>query len=297
MERIRKTLALIIVMITVLVNAQSGKKVTNIETLPAVYMTEDVNLHFISPEPIQFVDISTNKLVGDLPTDNIARIKIFNSKSEVSDTLNLKSNSSKINKYKFSNGQLLGVITVVGQSFMAQYKAIYKKNKYNITTNIEVQPDDMQPLEFPKETFSNKELTNFAMRIFELKDKKQIRSVKDLKLNLSLNHIYVIDDYIFLDLSIENSSNLSYDINQLKFTIDDKKIYKATNSQTIELKPIFRLFGMNSFKKKYHNIFVFRKFTFPNSKVLKIRIAEDPISGRTIELKVKYKDILEADTI
>jgi hypothetical protein len=44
--------------------------------LPEIEITEGINLHIISPEPIQYVDLSTQKLTGDLPTTNIARIKI-----------------------------------------------------------------------------------------------------------------------------------------------------------------------------------------------------------------------------
>ena len=41
-----------------------------------IEITEGINLHIISPEPIQYVDLSTQKLTGDLPATNIARIKI-----------------------------------------------------------------------------------------------------------------------------------------------------------------------------------------------------------------------------
>jgi hypothetical protein len=44
--------------------------------LPEIEITKDINLHIISPEPIQYVDLSTQTLTGDLPTTNIARIKI-----------------------------------------------------------------------------------------------------------------------------------------------------------------------------------------------------------------------------
>jgi len=48
--------------------------------------------------------------------------------------------------------------------------------------------------------------------------------------------------------------------------------------------------------KNFRNIYVFKKFTYPNSKVMKIRLLEEQLSGRTIEMVVKYSDILNADT-
>ena len=113
---------------------------------------------------------------------------------------------------------------------------------------------------------------------------------------MSLNNIYVIDDYIFLDISLENSTNLSCDIEDFIFSIEDKKIYKATNNQSILMKPLFSLNNPKKFRKSYRNIFVFEKFTFPNSKVLLIRLIEEQISGRVIDMKINYSDVLEADT-
>ena len=47
------------------------------EDLKTIYISSDVNLHFRTPEPVQFVDLSTNQLIGDLPTENVVRVKIL----------------------------------------------------------------------------------------------------------------------------------------------------------------------------------------------------------------------------
>ena len=113
----------------------------------------------------------------------------------------------------------------------------------------------MQPIEFNKMTFSNLELAKFAMQIIQKKtDEKPIREQKNMKLSMQLNNVYVMSDYIFLDLTFENRTNLSYDIEDLKFSIEDKKIYKVTNNQSIELTPIFRLNGQKSFRKNYRKL-------------------------------------------
>lgn len=269
-------------------SAQSEKKEQRIDELPELDMTQGVNIHFISPEPIQFVDLSTDNLVGDLPSENIARIKVVNPKA---DTL------SKSETLPFHNGERVGIITIVGKSFMAQYRAVYRSREmYNTQSNIQIQPEDMQPLEFPKMKLSNMELRKLAMEIITKKAKKPLREVNNLKLAMKLNNVYVMSDYIFLDVSFENKTNLSYDIEGIKYSIEDKKIYKATNNQSIELKPVYQLHKPTHFKKSFRNIYVFKKFTYPNSKVMKIRLLEEQLSGRTIEMKIKYSDILNADT-
>ena len=271
--------------------AQTATKEQLISDLPEIEITEGINLHIISPEPIQYVDLSTLKLTGDLPATNIARIKITDS-PESNETEKIKKQTT------FTSGQNIGVISVVGQSFIAQYKAVYRNSEnLNTVTNIHIQPEDMQPIEFDKMVFSNLELRKFAMDIIQKKSEEHpIREEKNLKLNVQLNNVYVMSDYIFLDMTFKNNSNLSYDIEDLKFSIEDKKIYKATNNQSIEMTPIFQLNSQKHFRKNFRNIYVFKKFTFPNSKVMMIRLIEEQLSGRTIEMKVNYSDILKADT-
>ncbi len=271
--------------------AQTATKEQIISDLPEIEITEGINLHIISPEPIQYVDLSTLKLTGDLPSTNIARIKITDS-PESNETEKIKKQTT------FISGQNIGVITVVGQSFIAQYKAIYRNSEnLNTVTNIHIQPENMQSIELDKMVFSNLELRKFSMDIIRKKSEKNpIREKENLQLSIQVNNVYVMSDYIFLDMTFKNNSNLSYDIEDLKFSIEDKKIYKATNNQSIEMTPIFQLNSQKHFRKNFRNIYVFKKFTFPNSKVMMIRLIEEQLSGRTIEMKVNYSDILKADT-
>lgn len=275
------------------VKAQTEFKETQLRDLPTLNMSEGVNIHIISPEPIQFVDLSSDNLIGDLPTENIARVKIG---KEVSDSIQIEKKEIETN---FQNGDEVGIITIVAQSFMAQYKIVWReKFNLNVQSNIHIQAEDMQPLEFPKVRFSQIELRNLSLNIISQKksDKKPIRKVKDLKMVMQLNNVYVIEDYIFMDISLLNNSNLSYNVDGINFSIEDKKIYKATNNQSIEMKPVYRLYGNKKFGKSFRNIYVFKKFTYPNSKVFKIRFFEEQISGRTLEMKMKYSDVLNADT-
>lgn len=272
-------------------SAQTATKEQITSDLPEIEITEGINLHIISPEPIQYVDLSTQQLTGDLPATNIARIKI-------TDPAEAEEKGKAKLPMRYSVGTNIGIITVVGQSFIAQYKAIYRdSDNLNTVTNIHIQPEAMQPIEFDKMAFSNLELRKFAMDIIQKKSEKNpVQQKKSLKLTFQLNNVYVMSDYIFLDMTFKNDSNLGYDIEDLKFSIEDKKIYKATNNQSIELAPLFKLNSQKHFRKNFRNIYVFKKFTYPNSKVLMIRMIEEQLSGRTIEMKVNYSDILKADT-
>ena len=49
------------------------------------------------------------------------------------------------------------------------------------------------------------------------------------------------------------------------------------------------------FKKRYRNVIVIKKLTFPDAKVLRIEVSENQISGRVITLDINYDDVLNAD--
>ena len=111
----------------------------------------------------------------------------------------------------------------------------------------------------------------------------------------TVNNIYAVGDYFFIDFSLRNKTKIPYDIEEIRVKLTDKKETKATNSQTIELSPVFTLNSTRKFRKDYRNVMVLPKLTFPDEKVLRIEISENQISGRVIVLTVEYEDILHAD--
>ena len=190
---------------------------------------------------------------------------------------------------------------------MAQYKLIYKTDNLvfggeddansKINTNIQIVQKDMLPIQYPSNELSDFEIKKYSQKILKYGGVKKIRSSKDYKMGIEVNNIYAFDQYIFLDLTFRNTTNLPYDIGNVEFSVDDKKIYKSTNNQSISIKPIFEINKNQRFRTQFRNIYVFKKFTFPNDKILNIRIYEKGISGRTLSLQVKYSDLLEADTL
>ena len=112
---------------------------------------------------------------------------------------------------------------------------------------------------------------------------------------MRLNNIYAVGDYFFIDFSIDNRTNVRFDIDEIRMKLADKKVHKATNSQIVELKPEMVLEQSKSFLHGYRNVIVVRKLTFPNDKVLSIELSEKQISGRTISLNIDYEAVLSAD--
>ena len=246
--------------------------------LPDVFISEDISLHFISPEPITYADISTPMIVGDLPVKNILRLKI------------------KTDSLTMDTGNI-GVVTILGESFIAQYNLRYAGIlQPQISSQVEILPEHTRPMDVPGISLTGQEMKDHALAILKDHNRSIVRKENTYGLKATLNHVYTVGNYIFLDLTYKNETNLAYDIDELRFKIEDKKINKATNVQSIEVKPVWQLYPSGSFKRNFRNIYVLKKAIFPENKILNIELTEKQISGRVITLSVKYKDILKADT-
>ena len=119
---------------------------------------------------------------------------------------------------------------------------------------------------------------------------------KQYGIRAQVNNIYTVGDYFFIDFSLQNKSNIKYDIAEIRLKLMDKKELKATNSQTIELTPVYMVNHADHFTKAYRNVIVLKKLTFPEEKKLRLEITEDQISGRVSYLDINYRDILNADS-
>ncbi|MGO3307649.1 MAG: DUF4138 domain-containing protein, partial [Sphingobacterium sp.] len=164
-------------------------------------------------------------------------------------------------------------------------------------SSVEILPDDMRALEFPEISLTRSEMKNYSLEVIKRKRSYFNVAAKENGMLVHLNNIYSFGDYVFLDVSFKNNTKIKYDVDEFRFNIMDKRITKATNVQDVEIKPVFTLYDQPYFRKNYRNVFVFKKFTYPNDKVLSLRMTEDQISGRAVELKIDYRDLLNADAL
>lgn len=252
----------------------SGENVTfageNPEELKVIYVNKDVSTHFIAMEDIKYVDISVSDIVGDIPTGNAIRIKP------------IKEGAS-------------GVITLVTERFFVQYMLVYSNDIAKAYTRFNIPYADLRSYMNPETNMTKAQMYDYAHRMFISDNKFYDVSSKSNLMKIVLNNIYTFDKYFFIDISMFNKTKIRYDIDQIRFKIEDKKQTKATNFQSIEILPLMQINKNLVFKKSYKNIFVFEKFTFPDEKVLTVEISEKQISGRTITLRIDYADVLHAD--
>jgi len=279
MKRLNLAMMALVVLLTYSASAQQSP-VVSLSELPPLNIAPQGSLHLISSEDIQYVDISSNVVAGDLPLPNLLRLKLL-------DTLTLGLTSRE-----------LGALTVVGDNFIAQYRLITgtSSSPAQSPVMIEIAQEHLRPLEISTIALSRSQLRILSTRLLAEASTRPVRRTEAYGIGIVLNRLNAVGDYIFMDLTFSNSSNLPYSVDQLRFFIGDRKIVKATNVQQVEIEPLFQLQGLSEFKQKHRNVFVIKKATFPGHKVLRISLTEKQISGRTVELEVGYREILRADS-
>ena len=238
-------------------------------------VNENVTTVITASELIRFVDISTDKVAGDQPINNTIRLKP---------------------KESAEDGEILGIVTIVTERYRTQYGLVYTSCMQEAVTDKEVTLRERQAYHNPAVSMSTEDMFAYAHRIWASPAKYRDVCYRNHRMSMRLNNIYCVGEYFFIDFSIENKTNIRFDIDEIRVKLQDKKITKATNAQTVELKPELILDRSTHFAKGYRNVIVVKKMTFPNDKVLSIEISEKQISGRTLKMSIDYEDVLSADS-
>lgn len=246
------------------------------EEMELLTVNEQVTTVITASEPIRFVDISTDKVAGDQPISNTIRLKP--------------------KEGGHADGDVLAIVTIVTERYRTQYALLYTTRLQEAVTDKEVQPAEKNAFHNPSVSLSTEDMYRIARQIWSSPAKWRDVKARQNRMEMRLNNIYAVGDYFFIDYSVENKTNIRFDIDETRVKLADKKVSKSTNSQIIELTPEMQLEDRPSFMHGYRNVIVIRKMTFPNDKVLSIEMSEKQISGRTISLNIDYEDVLAADS-
>ena len=249
---------------------------TTYEEMELLTVNEQVTTVITATERIRFVDISTDKVAGDQPISNTIRLKP--------------------KEAGHADGDVLAIVTIVTERYRVQYALIYTTRLQEAVTDKEVQMEEQQPFHNPAVSLSTEDMYRFARQIWTSPARYRDVSNRKHRMIMRLINIYAVGEYFFIDFSVENRTDIRFDIDEIRVKLADKKVSKATNSQIIELKPEMMLEKTKSFLHGYRNVMVVRKMTFPNDKVLTIEMSEKQISGRTISVNIDYEDVLNADS-
>lgn len=275
-----RNIAYALILGTAIIMSASAKAWTASESRKEIRVNSDVTTIVVMPENIKMVDISTPNIIGNQCTDNMVRLK-----PAPMDSVNTV----------FGHNQFLGTITLIGERNVAQYDIIYDRLAENAESYFNVSYNDTRAYSNPEVSMPESEMAKFAWAIYGSKRKFNNIKKRANGIKAQIFNIYSIGNYFFIDYGLENHTNIDYKIEEVRVTLTDKKETKATNSQTIEINPVFTLNPATSFKKNFRQVMVLDKLTFPDEKVINITISENQISGRVITLTMEYNDVLNAD--
>ena len=219
-------------------------------------VNENVTTVITASEPVRFVDISTAKVVGDQPINNTIRLK--------------PKEGVDVNR----DGDILAVVTIVTERYRSQYGLIYTSRQGEAVTDKTIETDERTAYNNPAVSMSTEDMARYARQIWTSPARYRNVATNRHRMTMRLNNIYSVGEYFFLDFSIDNRTNIRFDIDQLKVKLNDKKTSKSTTVQTVELTPEFTLDSSESFQFGYRNVIVVKKMTFPNDKILTIELSE-----------------------
>lgn len=280
----RITLTLIAGLLALATFAQSRSLPTPIE----VAFLKTVHISF--PSKIKYVDLGSDLIIADKADEvqNVLRIKAA---------------------YKgFSAQTNFSVICEDGSfwSFQATYNESIPQEYYEMksmravlaqeraTNNQEVQLSDING-ESPL-------LLDLITKSLHQKNERFIKNVGQRKQRIesAIKGVYIHNDILYFHLSMKNKSNISYDIDYMRFNICDQKKLRKQANQELPLTPVREFNGNKLAKvptgKEYHTILAFNKFTIAPDKKLSIYIAEKN-GGRHLSFDLLPSDIIYAKSI
>lgn len=127
--------------------------------------------------------------------------------------------------------------------------------------------------------------------------KETIHSIKDKSygMRLKLSGLYINGDVLFCRLTLQNYTNINYDIDQLRFYIRDQKKAKRTATQELEINPLYVTGDTSVIVGQSEKVFVYAlpKFTIPDKKYFAIELMEKS-GGRHLKIQVHNKTIVRA---
>lgn len=193
----------------------------------------------------------------------------------------------------------LTVITADGE--IHHFTVNYSKEPESLVLKIGADTDDESPdshkLIF-QTMLTESDLENYASQIVNAKRSIRFVSESKHKIALSLNGIYIRDNVIFYHFRIRNSSNINYDIDFLRFYVEDKTKVKRTASQEVDMKPVY-VYGDDQqvpANTTQDIVYALEKFTIPDAKRHHIEMFEKN-GGRNLELSIRNKTIVKAKLI
>lgn len=135
-------------------------------------VNENVTTVITASETIRLVDISTDKVVGDKPIENVIRVKPKEGGHE--------------------DGAVLAIVTVVTERYRSQYALIYTTRLEEAVSDKEVQMDERNAFHNPAVSMSTQDMVRYARRIWNSPAKYHSTRTNKHHATMRLNNVYAV---------------------------------------------------------------------------------------------------------
>lgn len=123
-------------------------------------------------------------------------------------------------------------------------------------------------------------------------------SRQKLGMRIRLEGIYIDHQILYYQFQIQNRSEVSYDIDMIRFFIRDKILVRRTASQELEQVPLMVYGNTGSIAGESEQVIVvaMQKFTIPDKKIMILQVMEKN-GGRNLQLKIRNGNIIRAKKV
>ena len=215
--------------------------------------------NLIFPANVQSVDRGSKDILVQQPkgVENVVQIKAD------------KPNFSQTN---------LSVITVEGSlySFTIDYAAQPAQLNVVVKNNSQITGDSPKTQTIKLSSDNNEALFKAIAQRIDASKPVLNKRISLNQMQLRVRGVYINNDVIYFRLQVKNKSNLSFDIDNVRFSIKDREQSRRTATQEIQLMPVYSYQAFNKIQAGSiaNNVIAIPKFTLTGSKYLQIDVLE-----------------------
>lgn len=254
-----------------------------------VEVTFSKTVHILFPSEVKYVDLGSFDIIADKATgaENVVRIKAA-----------VKGFEGETN---------FSVITADGCFY--SYNVVYADEPAQLSIEMEdwLNRNPMGGAVNDRMFVKLKELggetplvVNRIMYTLYKKNKRDIKHIGSKKYGIQtlLKGVYINNDLLYLHTVLRNYSDVSFDIDYVRFKVIDKKVAKRTAMQENNIEPVrtFNRLTTIDGKTTVRNVFVLPKLTLPDDKVLVVEFYEKG-GARHQSFRIENTDLVAAKTI
>ncbi|TXD81513.1 DUF4138 domain-containing protein [Subsaximicrobium wynnwilliamsii] len=249
--------------------------------LDTIYANDQNNVALFFPEPIRQGIVGSDNFVFTYNQENEQYFGLLQAKPSQ------ESNLLVINK----NGSIF--------SYIVMYKKQLSKLNYFISETGSIgnekpmPPDSLNAVE-PIEQIDNNRFHYQKFCSFLLDQRQGLTTVtkRDQKIILQLENIVFDKNELYFIVSITNKSNLAYDLNFLKFSIQTRQKGKKKSVQELYQEPLFvyNVPERIEANETTRLVYVMRKFSISNDRRAVLKLNEKN-GERNLKLKISHRYI------